>query len=95
MVQRSKRKSVDQPVELGLAENPIKSDNYSEVWVTSQVDAKVTIFGSVTGQKYVFARAGARVKVAVEDLDNILKKRLGGRACCGGAQDGNVMFVLQ
>ena len=51
------------------------------VAIRSQVDAKLLVAGSVSGERYEFPRAGAEVKVDVRDVDELLKKVRKG--CCG------------
>lgn len=50
--------------------------------------------GSVSGKQYEWAKAGAVVDVLIEDVPDMLKKRLGGKSCCGARSDGNFIFEL-
>ena len=51
--------------------------------IVSCIDATVKITGTVTGQQYVFAKAGTVLAVDIQDADELLNKKKG-RACCGG-----------
>jgi len=62
------------------------------VSIRSTIDAKVKVTGTVTGNLYIFDRAGAVVKVDIRDKDEILNKKRG-RACCGGTS-GKLLFEL-
>jgi len=77
------------PIESGeiLAYNSVEF-----VSIRSLVDALVKVTGTVTGNQYVWARAGAEVEVDTRDKDEILNKKRG-RACCGG-QSGTSLFEL-
>jgi hypothetical protein len=60
------------------------SDTVSTVSITSLMDARVLITGTVTGKQYVFSKAGTVVEVDKLDADEILNKKRG-RVCCGKA----------
>ena len=62
------------------------------VFIRSLVDAVVKVTGTVTGNVYVFPRAGSEVEVDIRDKDEILNKKRG-RACCGGSS-GKSLFEL-
>ena len=57
-------------------------------------DAKVKLSGSVTGKLYTWERSGAIVEVDEQDVDDLLSKRVGSKACCGGNIENNTLFVL-
>jgi hypothetical protein len=59
-------------------------DTVSTVSITSLMDARVLITGTVTGKQYVFSKAGTVVEVDKLDADEILNKKRG-RVCCGKA----------
>ena len=62
------------------------------VFIRSLVDAVVKVTGTVTGNVYVFPKAGSKVEVDIRDKDEILNKKRG-RACCGG-NSGKSLFEL-
>lgn len=79
--------------ELTIESGEILAYNSVElVSIRSLVDAQVKVTGTVTGNQYVWARAGAEVEVDTRDKDEILNKKRG-RACCGG-QSGTSLFEL-
>lgn len=53
-----------------------------DVLLTNLHPARLTVAGPVTGKRYFFNGAGAKVKVDRQDVDGLLSKRRGG--CCGG-----------
>ena len=59
------------------------------IWIRNMYPAKVGVVGP-SGEKYVFAKRGAEVKVRRIDVETLLAKRRGG--CCGTAPGR--MFVL-
>ena len=59
-----------------------------------RIDAKVKLSGSVTGELYIWERAGAIVEVDEKDSLELLNKRLGKKSCCGGSRDGLKVFEL-
>lgn len=61
-------------------------DTAPTVSITSLMDARVLITGTVTGKLYVFSKAGTVVEVDKLDADEILNKKRG-RVCCGKAGD--------
>lgn len=62
------------------------------VAIISLLDAKVKIIGTVTGNLYIFERAGAVLDIDIKDKDDILNKKRG-KACCGGIE-GSRLFQL-
>ncbi len=62
------------------------------VFIRSLVDAVVKVTGTVTGNVYIFPRAGSEAEVDIRDKDEILNKKRG-RACCGGSS-GKSLFEL-
>jgi hypothetical protein len=54
------------------------------VKIVCLIDAKVTITGTVTGNVYVFAKAGTVLDIDIRDKDELLSKKK--RACCSGNQ---------
>lgn len=88
-VQNKIDKSVD---ELGVvSETPTAYNNIDTVSIMSLMDARVEITGTVTGNSYIFPRAGTVQDVDVRDKDEILNKKRG-RACCGNS--GGYLFQL-
>ena len=70
--------------------------NYNEseqIRVTSKFPAKLMYEGQVTGQLYVWERAGAVVNVDVRDVPDLLSKQIGG-GCCGNRQQENSLFEI-
>lgn len=65
--------------------------NYT-VSIRLLIDAKVKVTGTVTGNEYVFPKAGSIIKVDIRDKDEILNKKRG-RSCCGGVS-GKAIFEL-
>ena len=62
------------------------------VSIVSLLNAKVKVTGIVTGNLYVWDKAGTALDVDVLDKDDILNKRRG-RACCGG-NSNTLLFIL-
>lgn len=62
--------------------------------VQSQFPARIIVIGQVSGKQYVWERSGDIVEVCSEDLDDLLTKRVGRGACCGGSQFSNLLFRL-
>lgn len=67
--------------------------NYGVRNLQSLIEARIIYFGSVTGQKYEWPKAGSIVPVDERDVPELLAKRVGSRGCCG-AQDGNKVFGI-
>lgn len=62
------------------------------VSIVSLLNAKVKVTGIVTGNLYVWDKAGTALDVDVLDKDDILNKKRG-RACCGGNSNA-LLFQL-
>lgn len=58
------------------------------------IAARVKAVGPVSGKQYEWSGAGTVVGVLDEDVPEMLKKRLGGKSCCGASSDGNWMFEI-
>lgn len=60
-----------------------------------QISVKVIVPSDKTnsGKRYVWERSGDILEVEMEDLELLLNKRLGDKACCGGNSDGMKLFV--
>lgn len=58
------------------------------------IDSNVKITGKYSGRNYLFSGAGSVQDVDEIDVDFLLERRQGGRQCCGGAAEGNVVFEL-
>lgn len=65
--------------------------NYT-VSICLLIDARVKVTGTVTGNEYIFPKAGSIVEVDIRDKDEILNKKRG-RSCCGGTS-GKALFEL-
>ena len=72
-----------------VQENGYNSDTVS---IRSLIDGKAKVTGTVTGNEYIFNRAGSVVLVDTRDKDEILNKKRG-RSCCGG-NSGKHLFEL-
>lgn len=58
-------------------------------------DAHLKITGPITGTLYEWLKPGDVVyDIPDEDADLLLAKRIGGKGCCGGKQEGNQLFEL-
>ena len=64
------------------------------VLLQSKFPAKIRLTGLVTGEQYVWENAGSVVEVASEDVPNLLEKKVGRTACCGGTSRGNKLFLV-
>lgn len=62
--------------------------------VQSLIDAHLIYTGRESGKQYEWNRAGAIVSVYETDVPELLSKRLGGKPCCGGDEEGNRIFQL-
>ena len=58
------------------------------------IDSNVRITGKYSGRNYLFNGAGSVQDVDETDVEWLLERRQGGRQCCGGAAEGNVVFEL-
>ena len=80
--------------DLLVAEEPVSTYNSSKkVKLQLKISARVISFGSETGKRYEWERAGAVVEVDEEDVTELLSKRLGDKACCGGDSDNLKLFI--
>ena len=74
--------------EEGVAKEPEKEYDFSsKVKLRLRISARYSATGSVTGKRYTWERAGTIVEVDEADAPDLLKKRLGQNACCGGSPD--------
>ena len=69
-----------------------KYNQVDTVSIRLMIDAKVKVTGTVTGNEYVFDKAGSTRNVDIRDKDEILNKKRG-RSCCGGTS-GKAIFEL-
>lgn len=58
------------------------------------IDSTVKVTGVYSGRNYTFSGAGSVQDVEETDVEWLLKRRQGGRQCCGGGETGNVVFEL-
>jgi hypothetical protein len=65
-----------------------------KVRVRSAYPACLKYTGLVTGERYEWKVAGTVIEVFKADVEDLLSKRLGSKACCGSPSLGNVLFVL-
>ncbi len=57
------------------------------------IDSRLLYTGQISGEQYVWQRAGDVILVDERDVPELLSKRLGGRLCCGeNISDGNRIF---
>lgn len=68
------------------------SINTITVKIICLLDAKVKVTGTVTGNLYIWERAGTALDVDIRDKDEILNKRRGG-SCCGNNYN-SPLFIL-
>ncbi len=80
----------DKPLERVYAPKP-KSKT---IKVAIGIDARMKVTGKYSGQEYLFSGAGSVQNVEEIDVEWLLSKRQGGRQCCGGGEDGNIIFRL-
>lgn len=88
MAKRSKVQSIG--ADPGVIEATVLEQS-EDVGIVLLIDARVIVAGHVTGRQYVWEGAGAEVKVAKEDAEEILSKRYGG--CCGGSPSPRFQLV--
>lgn len=84
-------KSVEDYEELEVAEEAPKT--YNTIKLVNNVSARIKIPGAVTGELYIWERAGAVVDVDERDAPGLLAKTLGSGRCCGSANK-NVIFEI-
>ena len=89
---KSKQFGVKFSEELPIEGGEILTYN-SVVSIRSLVDAQVKVTGTVTGDQYVWAKAGAVVEVDSRDKDEILNKKRG-RACCGNNSNASLFELV-
>lgn len=56
--------------------------------------AHLEITGRASGKLYVWLKSGDVTDVDIEDVDELLQKRVGNSTCCGGSQQGNRLFQV-
>lgn len=83
---------VENKPNLVIAEEVETQYNLETVEVRSLVDGKVRLTGTVTGNVYIWDKAGSITSVDTRDKDEILNKKRG-RSCCGG-NSGKSLFEL-
>ena len=62
------------------------------VRLQSKFPATIRLTGQVTGKRYEWKNAGSVVEVDAQDAPNLLERRVGRTACCGGTGRGNYLF---
>lgn len=62
------------------------------VRIESLIDSHFQYIGRGSGKQYEWKRAGDTVLVDVEDVEELLSKRLGTKSCCGN--EPNKIFQL-
>lgn len=77
---------------LDIEEEDNTAYNSDTVSIRSLIDGKVTLTGTVSGNVYVWGKAGDTQDVDIRDKDEILNKKRG-RTCCGG-NSGKPLFEL-
>ena len=75
------------------SESVLPYNNEVKVSLTSLLDARLVYTGQVTGQQYVWNKAGSIVEVDAEDSKILLAKRIYG-SCCGNSIDGQPIFQI-
>ena len=74
---------------------PIKVTKYnSRVLVQSLFPATLKYLGPISGEQYTWMKAGDTVSVNVDDVPELLSKRIGSTSCCGNSRDGNIVFQV-
>lgn len=66
----------------------------ASICLRSQFPDIVEIFGSVSGNKYVFNRGGSELMVDARDVPKMLEKRFGGNSCCGSGVKPLPYFIV-
>lgn len=77
---------------LDIEEEEKHAYNSDTVSIRSLIDGKVRLTGTVSGNVYVWDRAGSTQDVDIRDKDEILNKKRG-RSCCGG-NSGKPLFEI-
>lgn len=76
-----------------LVEEDTKQPYNNRVNIQSLFPAHITYEGAISGQLYVWAKAGAIVSVLEQDVAELLSKRIGRGSCCGNSSgEGNAIF---
>jgi len=73
---------------------PTDKINSDEVLIESLIEAHLTYTGRESGKQYEWKKAGDSAKVLLEDVPELLEKRLGGNTCCGSDPTGNKIFQI-
>lgn len=73
---------------------PIPVAEVKLIQVRLLIDSTVKVTGVYSGRNYTFSGAGSVQDVEETDVEWLLKRRQGGRQCCGGGETGNVVFEL-
>jgi len=76
------------------SESNLPYNKETKVKIISLLDARLEYTGQVTGQQYVWIKAGSMVEVNAEDSVILLAKRIGGNSCCGNSPDGTPIFQI-
>ncbi len=99
MAKRSNLQNINTPVvdgELDIA--PTRVTPYNKLIgkkaIRSKIDANLIVNGAISGNRYVFPKAGTIVYVDERDIDSLVSKRLGGRSCCGADTNANFLFEI-
>lgn len=81
----------DETEEVTLVES--KPTSYNKIGLVNKISAKVKLQGAVTGEFYIWEKAGAVVEVDERDAPDLLAKKLGEKHCCGGGP--TMLFEIQ
>lgn len=95
MESRSPSKKLNVQVAEKEAVAPTKNAtyNYGRRSLRSLIPAYIRYIGEVSGEVYVWPKAGSVVAVDTRDAPALLAKKLGGRLCCG-TSDSNKIFEI-
>lgn len=74
-----------------VVETPVP-DTIKEQKVRSRIESRLSYTGKVSGRLYEWSGAGRETLVLVEDIPDLLTKRLGAKTCCGNEE--NIIFEL-
>lgn len=91
-MEKSNKVGFKSKFDLVLAQEEETKYNLEIVEVRSLIDGKVRLTGAVTGNVYIWDKAGSITSVDIRDKDEILNKKRG-RSCCGG-NSGKSLFEL-
>lgn len=70
----------------------VGEESYNYRRIRSLYDSRLEYTGRVSGELYVWSKAGDEVSVLQDDVPELLSKRIGQRSCCGEGLLGNLVF---